>query len=413
MQEQEQRQKVEVSFMNYLSTCTQRLMASSILAIATLATPTLAIAEEVTLTSRDGAINITGELLEFQDGNYVIESGFGPIRVAADQVDCVGDACPGAEVGPVTWDVSVWGRRRAFTENVEKLAELVSEKTGGEFTLNVDYGGLAQSNRNLDGIAAGDFEMAQFCAGYHPEKNPSLMVLELPFLGVETLEQEVAVSLAVYDHPAVKEDLARWNATILMPTPLPQQNLIGAGFPPTSLASFEGMNIRATGGIGDTIASLGGIVANIPAPEVARAMETGYVDAVSFAPHAHMAFGTVDNATWWTTNLNPGTVNCPVVVNTDALNSLSPAYRDALLSSVDGAIDHYLASYNGRTMDAWLPALRERGIMELTINQEIMSSIIANVAEPTAAKWIADSTAAGLPAQEIYDLVQDTITQTN
>ena len=40
--------------------------------------------------------------------------------------------------------------------------------------------------------------MAQFCAGYHPDKNRVVTVLELPFLGVENLEQEVAVSSAVY-----------------------------------------------------------------------------------------------------------------------------------------------------------------------------------------------------------------------
>lgn len=39
------------------------------------------------------------------------------------------------EAMAVEWNVSLWGKRRAFTEHVEKLAELVSEKTGGEFTL--------------------------------------------------------------------------------------------------------------------------------------------------------------------------------------------------------------------------------------------------------------------------------------
>ncbi|NVK99558.1 MAG: C4-dicarboxylate ABC transporter substrate-binding protein, partial [Ruegeria pomeroyi] len=38
------------------------------------------------------------------------------------------------EAGATEWNVSVWGKRRAFTEHVEKLAELVSEKTGGAFT---------------------------------------------------------------------------------------------------------------------------------------------------------------------------------------------------------------------------------------------------------------------------------------
>ena len=47
------------------------------------------------------------------------------------------------ETFAVEWNVSLWGQRRAFTEHVEKLAELVSEKTGGEFTLNISYGGLS------------------------------------------------------------------------------------------------------------------------------------------------------------------------------------------------------------------------------------------------------------------------------
>ena len=50
--------------------------------------------------------------------------------------------------------------------------------------------------------------MAQFCAGYHADKNPSITVLELPFLGEESLEQEIAVSLAIYNLPAVQADLA-------------------------------------------------------------------------------------------------------------------------------------------------------------------------------------------------------------
>ena len=47
---------------------------------------------------------------------------------------------------------------------------------------------------NLDGISIGAFEMAQFCAGYHADKNRAITVLELPFLGVSNLEEEVAVS---------------------------------------------------------------------------------------------------------------------------------------------------------------------------------------------------------------------------
>ena len=146
----------------------------------------------------------------------------------------------------LTWNVSLWGKRRAFTEHVEKLAELVSEKTNGDLKLNISYGGLSKNKENLDGISIGAFEMAQFCAGYHRDKNPSITVLELPFLGVSSLEEERKVSQAIYAHPAVQKDLSRWNATLLMPSPLPQYNLVGVGDAPKTLADYKGLTVRAT-----------------------------------------------------------------------------------------------------------------------------------------------------------------------
>ncbi len=311
------------------------------------------------------------------------------------------------------WNVSLWGAPRAFTAHVEKLADLVSDKTNGEFTLNISYGGLSNNRENLDGISIGAFEMAQFCAGYHRDKNPSITVLELPFLGVSSLEQEVELSMAVYKHPAVIADLGRWNATLLMPSPLPQYNIAGVGDAPATLADFDGLSVRATGGIGAAMETVGAVPTSMSASEVRQAMDSGVVKAVAFAPHAHMSFGTIENATWWTENLNPGTVNCPVVVNTDALDGLSDAHRDALLGSVDESLDHYIANYNGATMDAWGPALEERGIARLTFSDDEIAAFKEAAAAPAAAAWLEQNTAVGLPAQELYDLVTGMIADAN
>lgn len=310
-----------------------------------------------------------------------------------------------SEAFATDWNVSLWGKRRAFTEHVEKLAELVSEKTKGEFTLNLSYGGLSKNKENLDGISIEAFEMAQFCAGYHRDKNPSITVLELPFLGVTSLEQEIALSMAVYNHPATQADMARWNATLLMPSPLPQYNIVGAGDAPSTLEDFKGLTVRATGGIGKAMETIGAVPTSMSASEVRQAMDSGVVKAVSFAPHAHMSFGTIENATWWTTNLNPGTVNCPVVVNSDALANLSDEHRDALLGSVDEALAHYVDNYNNKTMVAWGPALEEKGIQQVTFSDDEIAAFRDAAAAPAAEAWIADNTARGLPAQELYDLV--------
>jgi len=312
-------------------------------------------------------------------------------------------------VQALEWNVSVWGKRRAFTEHVEKLAELVSSKTNGDFRLNISYGGLSKNKENLDGISIGAFEMAQFCAGYHADKNPTITVLELPFLGVDSLAKEVEVSRAIYAHPATVADLARWDATLLMPSPMPQYNVVGTGKAPTTLADFKGLTVRATGGIGQAFKYIEAVPTSMSATEVRQAMDSGVVKTVAFAPHAHMSYGTIESATWWTKNLNPGTVNCPVVVNTPALEALSDVHREALLGSVDEAVAHYVSNYEGATMDKWWPTLESKGIEQVSFSDEELASFREAAAGPAASAWIAENSARGLPAQELYDLVINTL----
>lgn len=316
-----------------------------------------------------------------------------------------------SEAAATEWNVSVWGKRRAFTEHVERLAELVSEKTNGDFTLNISYGGLSKNKENLDGISIGAFEMAQFCAGYHRDKNPTITVLELPFLGVNTLEEEVAVATAVYAHPAVQADLARWNAKLLMTSPMPQYNLVGTGEPRDTLASFKDMRVRATGGIGKAFAAVGAVPTSVTATEAYNAMESGVVDTVAFAQHAHLAFGTINRADWWTANLNPGTVNCPVVVNIDAYDALSDDEREALDGSIDEAIAHYLDNY-GALLAKWDDVLVEKGVQKIEFSEDQLAEFRKVAADPIREQWIADMSAQGIPAQELYDLVVDTLAAT-
>lgn len=326
-------------------------------------------------------------------------------------ISCLAIISMVSEAVAVEWNVSLWGKRRAFTEHVEKLAELVSTRTNGEFRLNLSYGGLAKNRENLDGIAAGAFEMAQFCSGYHPEKNPSLTVLELPFLGITSLEMERRVSQASYTHPTVVNDLARWNAVPLMPSPLPQYNLVGVGPVPRSLGQLAGLRVRAVGGVGRAMKFLGASPVSLTASEVREAMLGGAVDAVAFAPHAHMAFGTVETGSWWTTNLNPGTVNCPVVVSSQALKALSTSHRSVLISSVDEALDHYVANYQGKTMSAWGPTLENRRIQKVTFSKSEISALRDAVNSNSLQNWMQENMVRDVPVIDLIDLLLFVLTE--
>ncbi len=312
------------------------------------------------------------------------------------------------EAAAVEWNASVWGKRRAFTEHVEKVAEIVAEKSGGEFTINVSYGGLSKPKENLDNISIGAFEMAQFCAGYHRDKNRLITVLELPFLGVENLQQEVAVSRAVYAHPAVAKEMAQWNARLLMTSPMPQYNLAGTGEPRDTLDKYNGMRVRATGGLGEAFKAVGGVPTSVPSSEAYQAMESGVVDTVAFAQHAHLSFGTINQATWWTENLNPGTVNCPVVVNTDAYDALSDEHRKILDEAIPAALDHYLENY-GKLLKRWDDVLAEKGVQKVTISEDEIEKFRKIAAGPISDAWVKDMEAQGLPGAELLELVKTTL----
>ncbi|SMX30377.1 Bacterial extracellular solute-binding protein, family 7 [Pelagimonas phthalicica] len=314
------------------------------------------------------------------------------------------------EAAATEWNVSVWGKRRSFTEHIEKLSELVSAKTNGEFTMNISYGGLSKNRENLDGISIGAFEMAQFCAGYHRDKNPTITALELPFLGIGSLEEEIAVSMAVYNHPSTIEDLARWNAKLVMPSPMPQYNLVGVGEAPSSLDDFEGMRIRATGGIGQAFSEIGAVPTSVTATEAYNAMQSGVVDSVAFAEHAHIAYRILENGDWWTTNLNPGVVNCPVVVNIDAYDALSDAHREALDSSIDEALQHYLAEY-AKIFDRWDAAMTEYGIEPVTFSDEQANAFREMAAGPVRDAWLEKMSSINVPGQELIDLINATLSE--
>ena len=193
-----------------------------------------------------------------------------------------------------------------------------------------------------------------------------------------------------------------------MTSPMPQYNIVGTGEPRDTLADFDGMRVRATGGIGQAFKSVGGVPTSVTATEAYQAMESGVVDTVAFAQHAHLSFGTINQAEWWTANLNPGTVNCPVVVNIDAYESLSDEHRAALDSSVPEALDHYLANY-GKLLERWDAVLAEKGVQKVEIADDVIVAFRAKAADPIRDKWISDMEAQGLPGQELYNLVVSTL----
>lgn len=283
------------------------------------------------------------------------------------------------EVLVIEWNVLLWGICCVFIEYVEKLVELVSEKIGGEFILNLSYGGLLNNCENFDGILIGVFEMVQFCVGYYVDKNLLIIVLELLFFGVMSFEQEIELLMVVYSYLVIVVDLGCWNVILFMLLLFLQYNVVGIGDVLLMLVDFEGLLVCVIGGIGVVMEIIGVVFILMLVFEVCQVMDSGVVKVVSFVLYVYMLFGIIENGEWWIINLNLGIVNCFVVVNIDVLDSLFDEYCDVLLSLVDEVLEYYVFYYNEQIMVVWGFVFEEKGIVlviffdeELVVFKEVV-----------------------------------------
>lgn len=298
-----------------------------------------------------------------------------------------------AEVnGPkLKWDISLWGKKRAFTAGVERLAALVKEKTGGNWTITLHYGAaLSKSRENLDGLSVDAFQGAMFCNFYHPQKNPALMALTMPFMPMSSWENNRKIRDTVYAHPAVKKELAKWNAMIYVSSYLPQYEFLGRGKPPMKLADWKGKTVRAGGGVGRAMKVIGATPTSSTATEVYTGVQQGTMDAASFPfTYSHVAYKIHEVTDWFTSNLSPGTSDCPLAFSINAYNKLPAQYKKLLAGVKEDVIAKQIQAYIDIDKKN-LPMLRKK-LKEVRYSDEVLASFRKAAGKPVIEKWIKEN----------------------
>lgn len=312
-----------------------------------------------------------------------------------------------AEVdGPaITWQVSLWGNRRGFTEGVEALAAYLSEKTDGNFQLSLQYGGvLSDPTENIDGLQIGAFEMATVCSFYHPGKLPISTGLNLAMLPLPTLESQYRTYAEYLRHPAVAAEWAGWSAVPVMSVLMPNYEVMGRGTPPADLAAWSGLRINASGGHAALMQALGAVTTTIPAPDLYSSMERGALDAIVYPyTYAFTAYSLQELSTWVTDRWNLGTVNCVLAANEDAYAGLPQQYRDLIDEAIPAAYAHQIEAYE--TVDAQNEAdFEARGLVRIPMGDDVRAALQSAV-EPSWQAWVEDMNSRGAPGQELLDLI--------
>ena len=310
--------------------------------------------------------------------------------------------------GPkVTWRTSLWGKRRAITEGLEHVAAATKDATCGNFDLQLVYGEqLSKSKENLDAIKVGAVQGAQVCSSYHPGKVRALGVLDLPFLPIANLDVAQGVYDKMFETPEFKTSLAAWNAQYFMATLLPQFEYMGRGAAPKKLDDWKGKRVRALGGMGKAMEAVGAVPTTMPASEVYTALQRGTIDAVAFSyTYAFASFKVEELASWYTTNMSLGSINCIFAVAIDAYAKLPAPYK-AILEEAKGPAYAVLKDAYESQDKVNLPKWRANPKMtEVAYSESVLEQFRKIGGRPVWDEWIKQNEEAGVPGRKLLDLV--------
>lgn len=94
---------------------------------------TMANAQDVVLTSIDGNISLRGQLIEFTDQKYTIETPVGTMTLDSDVVECAGEACP--IIKPQFSEFIVEGARTLASTLMPDLLSSYAQSLDGQLSL--------------------------------------------------------------------------------------------------------------------------------------------------------------------------------------------------------------------------------------------------------------------------------------
>lgn len=126
---------------------TNSLFAMMLASVAIV--PGAATAQNITLTSNDGSINIVGDFVDLVDDYYIINSALGELRVEAGRVQCNGDGCP--RIALPTSDVVIVGSETVGTGLMPFLIDGFATTRGGVIETQTQDGNITTSNLVGDG----------------------------------------------------------------------------------------------------------------------------------------------------------------------------------------------------------------------------------------------------------------------
>jgi len=287
---------------------------------------------------------------------------------------------------------------------LEPYAAAVNEATNGTITLEFQPGGaLAAPPATFENTVAGGQDMGWALQGYHAGVFPVTEIVEQPFQ-FSSAVQATQTLWDLYDEfPALQDEYA--DVQLLGLWTHDVGDLWTKSVQVETVEDMQGLTMRfPTGIMGQVMEAMGASSVGLPAPEIFDSLNTGVIDGLSIAVSGLESFGLYPELAYGTK------CDCYVaaqylVVNLDSWNALTP---DAQQVMIDLGREHSLLA--AEVYDQAYVAISQKAVEEGIEIYELPEDELARwheIGQQVTDEWIAAREAEGVPAQDMYDRMQE------
>ncbi len=325
---------------------------------------------------------------------------FGGMAILALLCAAVPEAISASKV--IKWNLSLWGGPREWTYPAERWAKDMETLTNGGWQIKLHYAeALAPAKENIDGIKAGLFEGCHICCVYTPAKLPLHTVMDLPFLAPEKSLEISLMIVALWEHPAIKKELLKWNAVPLLPGNVLNYNVMG-NKPIYKVDDLKGIRIRISGEPARVMKMFGAVPTMVTAPELYETLERGTIDLAAFPwPDAFGNFKIHEVSKYAIVNLNLGAASCAYVANKNSWDALPKEYQKIHMEWYHKKAPYEWAKDAEECEKKWIPVFKKK-LQVIEFPPEERSKWLQK-AEIIYEEWVKKWEGAGLPAREILN----------
>ena len=295
------------------------------------------------------------------------------------------------------------------TEGHEVWAKEISDRVAAETPHTITFawhpgGALLGATEIYEGVAAGAADLGTTCPAYTPGLFPVTEAFELP-----GYNNDNALVASVTMHEA-------WKQSDLLQKEFEDVKIMffwatGPGdfltnSPVRSLEDMAGQQIRAVGGTVPSVEAVGGTPVGMPMSESYIALDQGIVDGILSPTDVLEGFRLAEVTQYITKTPFIYNIIFVKVMNWDTWNSF-PSSVQQIFNEVN---EKYVIEY-GQLRTDYTVAGQEFAVNEF--GHEVIELDAAETARWTGAlegivdAWIAKTDAAGLPGQDIVDMVRE------